>query len=135
MVHDKIALVLKDVSKLKDKLKEVKKDMKQEEVVSTEDYIQLKAAYKSLRMQVKDIEEAHKQELADDDFYNQLRELRLKTEEELALANEKLFDLVADLPQKFMEMDVETEGGRVKVQIQPEMRLYMNGKEEKQRRI
>lgn len=133
MVQDKIAIVLQDVAKLKEKLKEVKKDMKAEEKIETEDYLALKKSLTDLKKQVKDFEEEYNEDLKKDDFYNKLREMKLKTEEEIALANEKLFDLVAELPQKFFEMDVDSEVGKVKVQIQPEMRVYLNGKEEKKR--
>lgn len=133
MVQDKIAIVLQDVAKLKEKLKEVKKDMKSEEKIETEDYLSLKKSLTDLKKQVKDFEEEYNEDLKKDDFYNKLREMKLKTEEEIALANEKLFDLVAELPQKFFEMDVDSEVGKVKVQIQPEMRVYLNGKEEKKR--
>ncbi|MBP7671018.1 hypothetical protein KA119_01865 [Candidatus Gracilibacteria bacterium] len=133
MVHDKIAVLLKDLATLRDKLKEVKKDMKSEEKIETEDYLSLKKSLADLKKQVKDFEDDYNESLKKDSFYNQLREMKLKAEEEIALANEKLFALVEELPQKFFEMDVDLEAGRVKVQIQPEMRVYLNGKEEKKR--
>lgn len=133
MVHDKIALLLKDISKLRDKLKDVKKDKKQEEVVDTEAYRELKKAAKELRAQVKDMDDEHKEELKSDSFYNQLREMQLKTEEELAQMNAKLFELIDELPKKFFEMNVDIEDGKVKVQVQPEMKVFLNGKEEKRR--
>ena len=133
MVHDKIAVLLKDLATLRDKLKEVKKDMKSEEKIETEDYLSLKKSLADLKKQVKDFEDDYNESLKKDSFYNQLREMKLKAEEEIALANEKLFSLVEELPQKFFEMDVDLEAGRVKVQIQPEMRVYLNGKEEKKR--
>lgn len=133
MVHDKIALTLKDIAKLKEKLKDVKKDMKQQEKLDTTEYLDLKKALKELKAQVKDLEEVHEEELKSDDWYNQLREMKVKSEEELALANEKLFALIDELPQKFFEMDVEVEDGKVKIQVQPQMQLFVNGKEEKRR--
>ncbi|MBT3705208.1 hypothetical protein HOG17_05520 [Candidatus Peregrinibacteria bacterium] len=133
MVEDKISLALKDIAKIKADLKEVKKDMKSEEKLVTDQYVQLKSASKDLKAQVKEMEEDHLGELADDDFYNKLRELRLQKEEDLALANEKLFKAVAELPQKYCQIKMETEAGSVNVQIQPEMRVYVNGREEKKR--
>jgi hypothetical protein len=133
MVEDKISLALKDITKLKAELQGVKKDMRVEEKLVTDQYVQLKAASKDLKAQVKEMEEDHLGELADDDFYNKLRELRLKKEEDLALANEKLFKAVAELPQKYCQIKMETEAGSVNVQIQPEMRVYVNGREEKKR--
>jgi len=133
MVHDKIALLLQDIAKLKEKLKDVKKDRKQEEVVDTEAYRELKKAAKELRAQVKDMDDEHKENLKSDSFYNQLREMQLKAEEELAQMNGKLFELIDELPKKFFEMNVDIEEGKVKVQVQPEMKVFVNGKEEKRR--
>lgn len=133
MVHDKIALLLKDIGEVRDKLKDIKKDMKQEEKIDDEQYLELKKALKDLREQVKEKEEDHIENLHKEDFYNQLRELRLKTEEELANISEKLFGLIADLPTKAFEIKMETEAGPVRVQVIPEMKVYMNGKEEKRR--
>ena len=59
--------------------------------------------------------------------------MQIKKEEEIAQLNAKLFEVVGELPPKFFQMNVETEEGPVRVQIQPEMRLYLNGKEEKKR--
>jgi len=133
MVHDKIALLLKDIGEVRNKLKDIKKDMKQEEKIDDEQYLELKKALKDLREQVKENEEDHIENLHKEDFYNQLRELRLKTEEELANISEKLFGLIADLPTKAFEIKMETEAGPVRVQVIPEMKVYMNGKEEKRR--
>lgn len=131
MVEDKITLALQDIAKLKEALRDIKKDMKVEEKIDNEQYLQLKSAYKGLRGQIKDMEEDHEEELKKDDFYNSLRELKLKKEEELAHANKDLFDAVAKLPAKPIQMKMETEAGPVNIQIQPEMRVFVNGKEEK----
>jgi hypothetical protein len=131
MIEDKIALALKDLSKLKEELRDIKKDMKAEEKIDEERYLELKIAYKDLRGQLKEIEDDHESELKSDEFYNKLRELRLKKEEDLAHANKTLFDLISKLPAKAFQMKMETEAGPVSVNIQPEMKLYVNGKEEK----
>lgn len=131
MVHDKIALLLKDVAKVKEKLKDIKKDMKQEEKIDDDDYLQLKKALKELKEQVKDKDDENMENLHTDDFYNQLRELRMKAEEELAHMNQKIFELIAQLPPKAFEIKMETDAGPVRVQIQPEMKIYLNGREEK----
>ncbi len=133
MVHDKIAIILKDLGVVREKLKDVKKDMKQEEHLDEAQYLELKKALKDLKAQVKEREEEHAEDLKKDDFYNQLRELRMKHEEELANLSEKLFGLLSDLPPKAFEIKMETENGSVRVQVIPEMTLYMNGKEEKKR--
>lgn len=131
MVEDKIALALKDIAKLKEELRDVKKDMKSEEKIENEQYAQLKSAYKDIRGQIKEMEEDNEEELKKDDFYNQLRELKVKKEEGLAHASQDLFEAVAKLPVKPVQWKVETEGGPVNIQIQPEMKVYLNGKEEK----
>ncbi|MBT4917337.1 hypothetical protein HN709_04175 [Candidatus Peregrinibacteria bacterium] len=131
MVEDKIALALKDISKIKEELKEIKKDMRSEEKIENDQYIQLKSAYKDLRGQLKDMEDDWEEQLKSDDFYNKLREARLRKEELLAHAQKDLFDAVAKLPVKPVQMKMETEIGPVNVQIHPEMKVFVNGKEEK----
>ena len=131
MVEDKITLALQDIAKIKEALKGIKKDMRAEEKIDNEQYLQLKSAYKDLRGQLKDMEDDNEENLKSDEYYNKLRELRLKKEEDLAHANKALFDAVAKLPAKVVQMKMETEMGPVSIQIQPEMRVYVNGKEEK----
>lgn len=133
MVHDKIALLLKDISKIKENLKGVKKDIKVEEKLTSERYLELKAALKEMKAQVKEMEEEHLADLASDEHYGKLRELRLKNEEDLAHANQDLFKALEELPKKYFEMQIETENGPVKVQGQPEMKIFLNGKEEKRK--
>lgn len=133
MVEDKIALLLKEINKLKEALKDLKKDLKTEEKIDSEEYIDLKKAYKDLKEQVKEFEEKWKQELLEDEHYNKLREMKLKKEEEMADINQQLFEQIATLPPKPFTMNVETDQGPVRIQIQPEMRLYLNGREEKKR--
>lgn len=133
MIEDKIRLALKDIAKLKEELKGIKKDMKSEEKIENDQYEQLKSAYKDLRGQLKGMEEDYLEDLKKDEFYNKLREEKVKKEEELAHATKDLFDAVAKLPSKYTQMQLETDMGPVQVQIQPEMRVYVNGKEEKNR--
>ena len=133
MIEDKISLALKEIKKLKDELKTIKKDLKDDEKIDTEEYLDIKKAYTELKTQKKDIEERWTQELLKDDNYNQLRELKLKKEEEIADSNKKLFELIAELPQKPFMINVDLDETPVRVQIMPEMRLYLNGKEEKKR--
>ena len=133
MIEDKIALAIKDLKKLKDELKEIKKDIKVEERIDEESYVELKKAYKDMKAQVKGFEEKWMQELAKDPAYAQLREMKVKKEEAIAEKNAELFKFIGELPQKLFQISIETENGPVKIQIQPEMRLYFNGKEEKKR--
>ncbi len=135
MIEDKISLLLKEIKKNKEALKEIKKDIKREEKLDTEDYIGLKKAFEDLKKQKKDMEEAWQQELNGMEDYQKLRELRLQKEEDIANQYHDLFNHIADLPQKPFMMDVELEEGPVKVQIMPEMRLYLNGREEKKKTL
>ncbi len=134
MVHDKIIAALQEIAVLKEKLKGVKKDIKAEENIDAEAYLEMKKAYKELREQIKDFEEDYLGDLKAGDFYNQLRELRLKTEEDIAHANEELYNNIAELPQKAFNMQIDTEAGPLRVDVHPEMQLYLNGKEHRKHR-
>jgi len=134
MVHDKIIAALQEIAVLKEKLKGVKKDIKAEENIDAEAYLEMKKVYKELREQIKDFEEDYLGDLKAGDFYNQLRELRLKTEEDIAHANEELYKNIAELPQKAFNMQIDTEAGPLRVDVQPEMQLYLNGKEHRKHR-
>jgi SMC interacting uncharacterized protein involved in chromosome segregation len=133
MIEDKIQLLLKELKKIKDELKDIKKDIKDEEKLDTQEYMELKKAFEDLRKQKKEIEERWKEELAKDNGFQELRELKVQKEEEMAEINAKIFSLINELPAKPFIMSMETEEGPLKIQIMPEMRLYLNGKEEKKR--
>ncbi|HRY91489.1 MAG TPA: hypothetical protein P5229_04085 [Candidatus Gracilibacteria bacterium] len=133
MVEDKIQILLKDLHKLKEDLKALRKEMKQEEKLDTPEYLDIKRVYNDVKKQKKDAEEIHEQELAGNEDYQKLRELKVKKEEEIAEVNKKLFEAIGTLPPKPWQINLELEEGAVKVQIMPEMRLYLNGKEEKKR--
>ena len=133
MIEDQISLILKELRKLQQEFVAIKKDIKFEEKNDSDEYKDLKKALKDLKTQVRDYEDRFLQDLLKDESYLQLKDLKMKKEEEIALTNKKLFDLIAKLPPKFFQMDVQTDEGPVKIQVQPEMRLYVNGKEEKKR--
>ncbi len=133
MIEDKISLALKDIKKMKDELKDLKKDLKREEKMDTQEYLELKKAYEDIRRQKKDMEESWQKELAGMDSYQKLREMKLQKEEDMANAYQKLFGHIAELPPKPFIMNVEFDEGPTKVQIMPEMHLYLNGREEKKK--
>ena len=133
MIEDKIILALKEIRKLKNELNDIKKDMRAEEKIDTEEYTDLKKTFKDLKHQVKDLEEQWMLDLMKDDSYVKLKEMRMKKGEEIAQQNKKLFDQIAQLPPKFFQMNVDMEEGPVKFEVHPEMRAYLNGKEEKKR--
>ena len=133
MVHDKIQISIKEIRRLEGELKDVKKEIKEEEKIEDEKYIELKNAYKQMKAQLKDVEEEKLGELRKTDFFAKLRELQLKATEDLALAREKLFALLEQLPFKPFEMDLKEEDSFTKVQALPEMRIFLNGKEIKKK--
>ena len=133
MIQDKIILALQDLGKMKDELKEVKKDLKAEEKIDDEQYDVLKKSAKELKAQVKDFEEEWTRELMQDESYNKLREMKLEKEGDIAEKSEELFGYISQLPAKAFELNMATEAGPVRVQVQPEMRVYLNGREEKKR--
>lgn len=133
MIQDQISLMLQEIAKLKEKLKEIKKDIKLEERIESEQYEELKKALKEMKAQVKDFEEQEMAELRKEESYAKLKELKMKAEEDIALANEKLFKAIGQLPPKPFEMNVDLEAGPVRVQVIPDMRIFLNGKEEKKR--
>lgn len=133
MIQDQISLMLQDIAKLKEKLKEIKKDLKFEEKIESDQYEELKKALKEMKAQVKDFEEQEMMELRKEESYAKLKELKMKAEEDIALANQKLFEALGKLPPKAFEMNVDFEAGPVRVQVIPDMRIFLNGKEEKKR--
>jgi len=133
MIEDQISLVLTDLNKLKFQIKEIKKEIKTEGKIDSEDYEEVKTAYKDLKSQVKDMEEDWERQLMRDESYLKLLKMREEKDEEIAKANAKLFELIGKLPPKPFEMDMESEDGNILIQIAPEMRIYLNGKEEKKR--
>lgn len=135
MVEDKISLILKDIAKQREELKEAKKDQRRQEKLDTPEYLEIKRVFNDLKRQKKDAEDAWQKELAGDTEYRATCELKEKKEEEIAQLNQKLFAAIATLPPKPFIMNVEMEAGPVKVQIMPEMHLYINGREEKKRAI
>ncbi len=129
MIHDKIQLAIKELRKQEEELKSIRKDIKEEEKIEDEKYLELKKALKELKAQVKDFEEQQLGELRKTEFYAKLREMQLKATEDLALAREKIFVLLDQLPMKAFEMDLREEENLTKVQALPEMRIFLNGKE------
>jgi hypothetical protein len=131
MTEDKIRQLIQELRKIKDELRSIKKDLRDEEKIDSEEYIDLEKAYKDLKKQIKDFKDQWEKELFQDESYTKLREIKLKKEEEIGDLNEQLCKEIAKLPPRPFDTNLETEQGPIRVQIQPEMRLYLNGKEEK----
>ena len=126
-----IKQAIKDIKKLKNDLKGIKKDIKIEETVDTEDFKHLEKAFKDLKKQLKDLKDEWLQELQKDNHYNTLREMKLSKVEEIAAAQQKLAILINQEPLKAIDISTDTDDGPVRIQIMPEMRVYLNGREEK----
>jgi CRISPR/Cas system CSM-associated protein Csm4 (group 5 of RAMP superfamily) len=133
MIDDQIKLALQELKKLKEELRDIKKDLKEEEKIDSPEYLDLEKAFKDLKRQVKDFKDEWMREMQSDDNYNKLREMKLNKEEEIAEANVKLFDIINKLPQKPVDMNLDSDQGPIRIQIMPEMRLYLNGREERKK--
>ena len=133
MIDDQIRQALQEIKKLREELKSIKKDLKEEEKIDSPEYHDLEKAFKDLKKQVKDFKDQWLQELQGEESYNKLREIRLAKEEEIAEASNDLFVLINKLPQKPIDMNMDSENGPIRIQIMPEMRLYLNGREERKK--
>ncbi|MBU1018490.1 hypothetical protein KJ764_00790 [Patescibacteria group bacterium] len=133
MIEDQITLAIEELNKLKFELKELKKAIKEEEKIDTNEYLDLKDAYKDLRDQIKETEEEWKRELREEESFVKLLKDKEAKDEEFAKANARLFELIGKLPQKPFEMDMKSSDGNIMIQIHPEMRIFLNGREEKRR--
>jgi len=133
MIDDKIRLAIQEIKKLKEELRDIKKDLKEEEKIDSPEYHDLEKAYKDLKRQVKDFKDEWMKEMQSDENYNKLRELKIGKEENIAEATEKLFTIINQLPQKAVDLNLDSDQGPIRIQIMPEMRLYLNGREEKKK--
>jgi hypothetical protein len=98
-----------------------------------EEYLELKKAAKNLKDQVKDYEERYKNDLMADNDYVELLKLKMEAEEKMAQNNQKLFELITEMPPKPINFKLDMEEGNMNIDIMPEMRVYLNGREEKKR--
>lgn len=126
---DALLIVLADTDNIRKNLKEVKKEIKDMEKITTDDYVQLKNTRKDLRLQMKDMEEAHESELRKDTAYMALIDLKMKHDSELALKNQVVAGIIKKLPPKQLQLKFKDEDGAdVRVDIRPAMELYVDGK-------
>ena len=133
MIDDKIRLAIQEIKKLKEELRDIRKDLKEEEKIDSPEYHDLEKACKDLKRQVKDFKDEWMKEMQSDENYNKLRELKIGKEEEIGEATEKLFTIINQLPQKPVDLNLDSDQGPIRIQIMPEMRLYLNGREEKKK--
>ncbi len=131
MIEDKIRQLIIEAQKAKEELRAIKKSIRDEEKITSEEYLDLEKAYKDLRKQMKDFKDEWEQELLQENSYVQLKELKVKKDEEIGELNQEINESLSKLPPKAVDLQVETENGNIRIQIKPEMKLYLNGKEEK----
>lgn len=131
-MSDKISLLIKDLAQLRLELKEIKSDIRAEEKITDEEYLELDKALKDFKKQVKEYKEDYIRQLQEMADYKQLLELKVKKEEEIGEKREELFKQMAGLPKEFSSFEIEMNDDIAKVELFPMMRLFVNGKEEKQ---
>ncbi len=129
--ENSIKLCLTDMQRLKMDLKEVKKSIRNEKKNDDKDYKELKKQIKGLSKQAKQMQFEFEKELQGSDDYNALIQLKNSTEEQFAQKYGQLQTLVAKLPHAPIQLSIETELGKMMANINPEMKVYVNGKEEK----
>jgi uncharacterized membrane protein YgaE (UPF0421/DUF939 family) len=133
MIDDQIRLAIQEIKKLREELRDIKKDLREEEKIDSPEYLDLEKAFKDLKRQVKDFKDEWMREMQADEHYNKLREMKLGKEEEIGESTAKLFEIINKLPQKPVDMNLDSDQGPIRIQIMPEMRLYLNGREERKK--
>jgi hypothetical protein len=129
--EESIKLCLTDMQKIKGELKEIKKSIRNEKKNDDQDYKDLKKQIKGLNKQAQQMQIDWEKDLKSSDDYNALLELKRKSEEKFAQKHGELQKLVAQLPHAPIQLSIETELGKMMVNVNPEMKVYVNGKEEK----
>lgn len=131
-IEGKIKEVLTDIQKEKANLKELKKSIKNQKKNKDENYLDFKKKIKELNKEAKAMQDEFERDLSTDGEFTALLEMKIKAEETLAHHHGKLEKLVNELPEKKpIQLTIETELGRLLANINPEMKVYVNGKEEK----
>lgn len=130
--EDQIVVALQNLVRYREDLKELKKEKKDKEKKIPEELEELIRAKKEMAAQAKEREEEFIGELQEDGEYNQVREDIVLKEEEIAEEKEKLMKAIAKLkPNMSHTMDVDVDGRPIKLQLEPGMRMFLNGREEK----
>lgn len=136
MQQEKITTLLREIMQVQLELKITKKEIRGQEKITEEEFLELEKAARDLRDQVKAYKENYKSELMGDKDYVELLNEKMQLEEKLALQNKDLFAILSGLPPKSVNFKLNLEeGSDHNVDIRSEMRLYINGREEKPRTI
>jgi len=127
---EQLAIILKDILEVKQAIREIKKDIKAEEHNNKKNYVNIKKSIKEMTATKKDIEHEFLEMLEKDEAYITLKKMRVSEEEKLANFNQKLFQLIAQLPQQTIEITVQTATGPRIVRITPRMHVEIPGEGE-----
>lgn len=130
-VEGQIKMAFTDMIEEKENLKVLKKSIKDYKKNTDIDYVELKKQAKALNKQVKELQDEFEKDLHKDQEFTTLIDLKIKSEEKLANFHLDITKLVAKLPPKPIQLTIESELGKFLANINPEMRFYINGKEEK----
>ena len=91
----------------------------------------LKASRKDITGQIKEIEDEFDSELREDPEYMEQIELKEKLKEKIALSGQGFKKLINTLPKELKEIQLTVNGFGLKIQIMPDMKFFVNGKEDK----
>lgn len=97
----------------------------------SDQYLQLKAAKKDLTKQMKALQDEYLLRLNDDPEYRRARKNRMEIEEDLAHARENFAKFISKLSPEHRRVQVNVNGFGLTIDITPELKVYVNGKEEK----
>ena len=98
MKEDKIIIILQELDKVRQALKEIKKDLKREEKIDDEQYETMRQTVKEMRAQIKDFETDWKAELHKDSDYQKLVEMKVEKEEEAANLIAEMYHIINSVP-------------------------------------
>ncbi len=133
MYDDKIKIAIQKLIKIRDEINDFKKDKRKMEKEIPEDLKELMKSLRDLKEQVKDKQDEFTKNLQEETTYQKLREMIVNKEEEIAEAKVQLWQAVSQIPQeKNISMDIKIDEARfIKLQTERDIRVYLNGKEEK----
>lgn len=130
--EDAIRLAIEEMIRVRDELKEYKKEKKAMEKNHPDDLKELRLMKENLQKQIKEHEQKLLAELREDKDYKQVVQDIVLSEEKLSEAREKLFKEIATLKQNIpINMDIQVDDRLIKLQTEPTVSVYLNGREER----
>lgn len=130
--EDAIRLAIEEMIRVRDELKEYKKEKKAMEKNHPDDLKELLVMKEDLQKQIKEHEQKLLAELREDKDYKQVVQDIVLSEEKLSEAREKLFKEISTLKQNIpINMDIQVDDRLIKLQTEPTVSVYLNGREER----